>query len=47
MANIKAFRGIRYNPDRFCDLSEVITQPYDRIHEAEQAAYYALNPYNF
>lgn len=47
MATIKAFRGIRYNPECFCDLSDVITQPYDRIHEAEQAAYYALNPYNF
>lgn len=47
MANIKAFQGIRYNPEHFCDLSEVITQPYDRIHDAEQAAYYALNPYNF
>lgn len=47
MATIKAFRGLRYNPERFCDLSEVITQPYDRIHDAEQVAYYELNPYNF
>ncbi len=47
MANIRPFCGLRYNPGKFCDLSEVITQPYDRIHDAEQAAYYALNPYNF
>ena len=47
MANIQPFRGLRYNPDKFCDLSEVITMPYDRIHAAEQAAYYELNPYNF
>ena len=47
MANIKPFRGLRYNPQKFCDLSEVITMPYDRIHEAEQAEYYELNPYNF
>ena len=47
MATIKAFQGIRYNPERFCDLSEVLTQPYDRIHDVEQEAYYALNPYNF
>jgi len=44
---IKPFRGLRYNPDEFCDLSEVITLPYDRIHEAEQAQYYDLSPYNF
>lgn len=47
MATIKPFRGIRYNPERIADLSDVITQPYDRIHDAEQAAYYAQHPYNF
>ncbi len=47
MANIRPFRGIRYNPGKITDLSDVITQPYDRIHDPEQAAYYALNPYNF
>ena len=47
MANIRPFRGLRYNPTKICDLSTVITLPYDRIHEAEQAKYYDLNPYNF
>ena len=47
MANIRPFRGLRYNPQKFCDLSEVITMPYDRIHEAEQAKYYELSPYNY
>lgn len=47
MANVKPFRGLRYNPEQLCDLSEVITMPYDRIHAAEQAAYYELSPYNF
>ncbi|MGC9398180.1 MAG: DUF1015 domain-containing protein [Anaerolineae bacterium] len=47
MATIRPFRGLRYNPEAFCDLSEVITMPYDRIHAAERAAYYELNPYNF
>ncbi len=47
MAAIKPFQGLRYNPVRIPDLSAVITQPYDRIHEAEQSRYYALNPYNF
>jgi uncharacterized protein (DUF1015 family) len=47
MAAIRPFRGLRYNPDQVGDLSAVITQPYDRIHEAEQAQYYQLSPYNF
>ncbi|MBN1487636.1 MAG: DUF1015 domain-containing protein [Anaerolineae bacterium] len=47
MAKIRPFRGLRYNPDKFCDLSQVITMPYDRIHEAEQAKYYEISPYNF
>jgi len=46
MANIRPFRGLRYNPQGVCDLSTVITMPYDRIHEAEQAKYYELSPYN-
>ncbi len=47
MAVIRPFRGIRYNLSRIGDLSTVITQPYDRIHGAEQARYYELSPYNF
>lgn len=47
MATIRPFRGLRYNPAKIADLSAVITQPYDRIHDPEQAAYYALHPYNF
>lgn len=46
MTNIRPFRGLRYNPDKFCDLSEVIAMPYDRIHAVEQARYYALSPYS-
>ena len=38
MTTIRPFRGLRYNPDKFCDLSDVITMPYDRIHEPEQAS---------
>jgi len=47
MATIRPFCGLRYNLGRVGDLSAVITQPYDRIHEAEQERYYALSPYNF
>ncbi|MCD4738383.1 MAG: DUF1015 domain-containing protein, partial [Anaerolineae bacterium] len=46
MAQIKPFRGLRYNPEQKQDLSKVITMPYDRIHTAERAAYYALDPHN-
>ena len=47
MVKVKSFRGLRYNPDGFCDLSDVITAPYDRIHEREQAEYYEQSAYNF
>lgn len=47
MTNIRTFRGLRYNPDKFCDLSDVITMPYDRIHAAEQVQYYELSPYSY
>ena len=47
MVKVKPFRGLRYNPDGFCDLSDVITAPYDRIHEKEQAEYYEQSAYNF
>jgi uncharacterized protein (DUF1015 family) len=47
MVKVKPFRGLRYNPDGFCDLSDVITAPYDRIHEREQAEYYEQSAYNF
>ena len=47
MANISPFRGLRYNPATLCDLSMVVTAPYDRIDESEQSAYYDLSPYNF
>ncbi len=47
MTKIRPFRGLRYNPEKFCDLSDVITMPYDRIHEPEQAQYYELSPYSY
>src|SRR6266540_4138218 len=47
MATIRPFRGIRYNTEKVKDLSQVITQPYDRIGKAQQAVYYAQSPYNF
>jgi uncharacterized protein (DUF1015 family) len=41
MAVTKAFRGVRYNPERIDDLSLVISQPYDRVRHGLQEKYYA------
>jgi len=46
MANIKPFRGIRYNTRRFDDLSKLVSQPYDRIFYGLQEEYHALSEYN-
>ena len=46
MAVVKAFRGVRYNPERIEKLDEVVAQPYDRITDDLQQQYYQLSPYN-
>ncbi|MCL5999263.1 MAG: DUF1015 domain-containing protein [Chloroflexi bacterium] len=46
MAIIRSFRGIRYNPRKVTDLSQVVAQPYDRIGKTQQAAYYQQHPNN-
>ncbi len=45
MANIAPFRALRYDPQRV-SLSQVVTQPYDKITPAMQRKYYAASPYN-
>ncbi len=45
MAIIKAFRAIRYNPEKV-NLKDVITEPYDRITPSMQEEYYKRSPYN-
>jgi uncharacterized protein (DUF1015 family) len=45
MAEIRSFRGLRYNTQRI-KLEEVITEPYDRITPAMQEDYYRRNPYS-
>ncbi|MFB0565131.1 MAG: DUF1015 domain-containing protein [Candidatus Aminicenantaceae bacterium] len=45
MAEIKSFKGLRYNTKKV-NLSEVITEPYDRITPLMQEEYYNRNPYN-
>lgn len=45
MATVYPFRAWRYNPGSV-RLSEVVTQPYDKISPAMQQAYYQSSPYN-
>lgn len=46
MANISPFRGVRYNSRLVGDLSQVVTQPYDRIGPKEEQEYKRRSPYN-
>lgn len=46
LAEIKPFRGIRYNQSAIGDLSFVVAPPYDVISEKERNYYYNLHPYN-
>jgi uncharacterized protein (DUF1015 family) len=45
MAQLYPFRALRYDPTRV-NLTDVVTQPYDKITPAMQDAYYAASPYN-
>ncbi|GAC1430462.1 MAG: DUF1015 domain-containing protein [Terriglobales bacterium] len=45
MAYIAPFRALRYDPSRV-QLSQVATQPYDKISPVMQDAYYAASPHN-
>ncbi len=46
MAEIRPFRALHYNPAKVGELSEVITQPYDKISPEMQEEYYGRSPYN-
>jgi uncharacterized protein (DUF1015 family) len=45
MASIFPFAALRYDPERV-PLSQVVTQPYDKITPEMQERYYAGSPYN-
>jgi uncharacterized protein (DUF1015 family) len=45
MAHIAPFRALRYDPSRV-KVSDVLTQPYDKITPEMQEHYYAADPYN-
>ncbi len=46
MADIRAFRGFRYDLGKIGDLSNVVSPPYDVIDPALQQKLYDLSPYN-
>jgi uncharacterized protein (DUF1015 family) len=45
MAHVEPFRALRYDPARVA-LTDVVTQPYDKITPEMQDRYYAASPYN-
>jgi uncharacterized protein (DUF1015 family) len=45
MARLYPFRALRYDPTRV-NMTDVVTQPYDKIDSAMQERYYSLSPYN-
>jgi uncharacterized protein (DUF1015 family) len=46
MARIYPFRGLRFNPERIGCLEDVVTQPYDKISEAQRERYLKRSPHN-
>ncbi len=46
MAQIRPFRGIRYNPAVAGDLQALVCPPYDVISEHQQTLLHSQNPYN-
>lgn len=46
MADVRPFRGIRYNARQFSDLSTLICPPYDVVSHREQLCYHHRSPYN-
>lgn len=47
MAIVHPFRGLRYNPAFVSDLSQVVTQPYDRIGPDAERAYRRRSPHSY
>ena len=46
MANIKAFRGYRYNTDKIDNLGSVISPPYYNMPKEDKDALYDKSEYN-
>ena len=46
MANVRPFKGLRYNVREIEDLGAVMAPPYDSISVDDKAKYYEIHPYN-
>ena len=46
MAEIKAFRGMRYNTEKAGEISQLCCPPYDIISEEQRLGYISENGYN-
>ena len=46
MAEIKAFKGMRYNTEKGGDLNSLVCPPYDIISDEQRTGYIEKNPYN-
>ncbi|PIP19865.1 MAG: hypothetical protein COT38_05045 [Candidatus Omnitrophica bacterium CG08_land_8_20_14_0_20_41_16] len=47
MPEIKPFKAVFYNQEKFKDFSNLVCPPYDVISPQQQDYYHNLNPYNF
>lgn len=47
MIDVKPFKAIIYNKEKFRDFSKLVCPPYDIISKSAQKDYYRLSPYNF
>jgi uncharacterized protein (DUF1015 family) len=47
MADVRPFKGVRYDPQTINDLASVICPPYDIINPEQQDALYQRNEFNF
>lgn len=47
MPEIKAFKGLHYDPQKIANLADVVTQPYDQITDRMERTYKDRSPYNF
>ena len=46
MADVRPFRGLRYNPDAVGELSNIISPPFDTISPELQSSLHRRSPYN-
>lgn len=47
MAEVRGFRGVRYNPAVIANFDDVITPPFDVISESDRATLAAKSPHNY